>query len=98
MGPGTHFLAATYSGGRLGHQPDGGRTRHYLFVALPNSLTERIIAFLFQVHGSGEGGGEAAVPPAHLHLVLGLPAAVLKVQDPDQDHIQDRGENTSSTT
>jgi hypothetical protein len=46
----------------------------------------------FQVHGVRQGGGEAAVPLADVHVVLGFPAKMLQVQDPDQDHLQDRGQ------
>ena len=51
---------------------------------------------LFQVHCPGQSRGEAALPSEDLHVVLGLPSQMLQVQDPDKDHIQDRGERESS--
>ncbi len=46
---------------------------------------------LFQVHCAGEGWGEAALSAEDIHLVLGISTKVLKVQNTDQDHLQDRG-------
>ncbi len=48
---------------------------------------------LFQLHRGGEDRGAAAVPAADLHLVLGVPTEMLKVQDSDQEDLQDGGEH-----
>ena len=48
-----------------------------------------------QVPAVSTGAESAALPAAHLHLVLGLPTQVFQIQDSDEDCLQNRGSSIS---
>ena len=67
-------------------------------IPYPNLISKIIRSFtLFQLHRVRESGGEAALSTEDLHLVLGLPSEMLKVQNPDQNHLQNRGKGACHT-
>ena len=50
---------------------------------------------VMQVPAVSTGAESAALPAAHLHLVLGLPTQVFQIQDSDEDCLQNRGSSIS---
>ncbi len=67
------------------------RKNPMIFDDCPEFALYNPTLFLLQLHSVCPGRRKTTLPSENLHMVLGFSAAMLQVQNPNQNHLQNRG-------